>query len=380
MTDDLTMMVKYYQPHCVINSRISHGRGDYESLGDNSIPTIPVGIPSECLVTLNDTWGYKSGDRNWKTPADMIGLLVRCISCGTTMLLNVGPYASGILTPETEDILETIGKWTKRYGEAVYNVCDNPLKTVYKWGYLAVSADSTKMYLYVTDTKTAKIELSGVYGKVKSVCEIGGNEQKYTYCAEKGMIEITLNYAESDLPVPVFRIEFEDKATFFDGLIQYGATLYLNSFCGDKYVNGEKVERVFEHNLYDGKMGINGLAISGVTLVNAWNKKEEYLGWTGEFTTAGKFRCEITLDSTDCGADVVVEVITDGFVQTQTTNLTLANAVYSYNLSKTGRDNIRQVYSAGTFDIPSAGKYEIYLKRLNDGGNIPMSDIRLIAE
>jgi len=381
MTDDLTMLVKYYQPHCVINSRIAHGRGDYESLGDNSIPSIPVGIPSECLVTLNDTWGYKSYDHNWKSATDMIGLLVRCISGGTTMLLNVGPYASGLLTPETYDILETIGKWTKRCGESVYNVCDNPFKTIYDWGYLSVSNDSKKVYLYVTNNETKTIKLSGLYGKVKSVTELGGIEQKFTYCAEKGMFEVTLDRAENDLPVPVFRIEFEDAATFSEGLIQHGDTLYLNSFCGEKYVNGEKVERVFEHNIYNGQMGKNGLAISKVALVTAWNKKEEYLGWTGEFTTAGKFRCEVTLDNTDCGAEVAVEVVSDdGNAIARGGKLSLADAAYSYNLSKTGRDNIRQVYNIGTFDIPKAGKYTVYFKRLNDGGNIPMSDIRFICE
>lgn len=378
MTDDLTMLVKYYQPHCVINSRISHGRGDYESLGDNSIPSIPLDIPSECLVTLNDTWGYKSGDRNWKTPEDMIGLLVRCISGGTTMLLNVGPYASGLLTPETEEILEVIGKWTKRCGEAVYNVCDNPFKAIYDWGYLSVSKDSTKVYLYVTNKDAVKISLSGLYGKVKSVCELGGGEQKYTYSAEKGMIDITLDRAENDIPVPVFRIEFEGEATFCEGLIQHGDTLYLNSFCGEKYVNGEKVERVFEHNLYDGSAGRNGLAVNGVALVSYWRKKEEYLTWTGEFTTAGKFKCEITLDRTDCGEEISVEVSKDGFSQMQ--NAKLDNAAYTYSLSRTGGDNIRKVYSVGTFDIPSAGKYTVCLKRLNDGGNIPMSDLRFIAE
>nr|MBQ4319308.1 alpha-L-fucosidase [Clostridia bacterium] len=374
--DDLRMMVKYLQPHCVINSRIAHGRADYESLGDNAIPTIPLGIPSECLVTLNDTWGYKSYDHNWKSAEDMIGLLVRCISGGTTLLMNVGPYASGILTPETYEILETMGKWTKRYGEAVYNVSDNPFRAIYKWGYLSVANDKRKVYLYVTNDETKSISLAGLYGKVKNVKELGGTQQNYNRCDSCGKIDITLDRTETGLPVPVFCIEFDEEATFCDHIIQQGDTVYLNSFMGEKYVDGQPSEKVFEHNTYDPMFGKRGLAINKVALVMAWTKANEHLEWEAEFTEPGKYRCEATLDDTNYNAEVTAELAN----RTASATLVRENAAYSYNLSKTGHDNIRRVYNIGTFEIKEPGTYRIALKRKTDGTNIPLSDISFIKE
>jgi len=380
-TDDLMMMVKYLQPHCVVNSRIAHGRGDYESLGDNAIPSIPLGIPSECLVTLNDTWGYKSYDHNWKSAADMIGLLVRCISGGTTLLMNVGPYASGLLTPETYDILETMGRWTKRYGEAVYNVSNNPFRAIYKWGYLSVANDRRKVYLYVTDDSASSISLSGLYGRISSVTELGGCAQKYERCDECGKIDITLSRQETDLPVPVFCIAFDGEASFAEGILQHGDEVYLNCFLADKFVDGEKAERILEHNAYDPLFGKRGLAISKVALAMGWDKASEHLEWEAEFTSAGSFVCEATLNDTNYNAEVTVELTRSGsLIGTATATLVRENAAYSYNLSKTGRDNIRQVYRIGSFDIPAPGVYRIAFKRTSDGGNIPLSDIRFIKE
>ncbi|MCP5120754.1 MAG: alpha-L-fucosidase, partial [bacterium] len=71
---ELRKQVKTLQPNCVLNSRIGHGKGDYEQTGDNAIP-IQVYTSDgkwEVPATLNDTWGFKKNDENWKDPRDLI--------------------------------------------------------------------------------------------------------------------------------------------------------------------------------------------------------------------------------------------------------------------------------------------------------------------
>ena len=98
--------VKSLQPGCLVNSRIGYFPSDYYDLGDNQIPTVPMGVPAECLITLNDTWGYKQDDDHWKTSGEIIGMLVRSAASGCNLLMNVGPMADGSFTSETRDILE----------------------------------------------------------------------------------------------------------------------------------------------------------------------------------------------------------------------------------------------------------------------------------
>ena len=70
---ELYDLVKHYQPNCLVNSRIGNGLGDYRSMGDNEIPkeNMSEGL-FESPATLNDTWGYKSFDNNWKTANEVI--------------------------------------------------------------------------------------------------------------------------------------------------------------------------------------------------------------------------------------------------------------------------------------------------------------------
>lgn len=74
---ELYHMVKEYQPNCLLNSRIARDPsvGDYISWGDNEIPEeyMTEGL-FETPATLNDTWGYKPYDTNWKSADEVIAL------------------------------------------------------------------------------------------------------------------------------------------------------------------------------------------------------------------------------------------------------------------------------------------------------------------
>ena len=49
-------------------------------------------------MTMNDTWGYKSYDNNWKSTETLIRNLVDIASKGGNYLLNVGPTSEGLIS------------------------------------------------------------------------------------------------------------------------------------------------------------------------------------------------------------------------------------------------------------------------------------------
>ena len=111
---ELNNLVKHYQPNCLINSRIGNGAYDYVSLGDNEIPQEP---PEEALEsqnmndlagykfspyglyetagTMNDSWGFRYYDQNWKTPEAIAENRKKLNSLGVNYLLNMGPDGLG---------------------------------------------------------------------------------------------------------------------------------------------------------------------------------------------------------------------------------------------------------------------------------------------
>lgn len=110
-SQELYDLVKSLQPNCLINTRIGNGLGDYRSMGDNEIPDEDMsGILAEAPSTLNDTWGFKYFDDNWKSADEVLRLKNHLNSRGINYLLNVGPDGLGRLPAPAADILKEVGK------------------------------------------------------------------------------------------------------------------------------------------------------------------------------------------------------------------------------------------------------------------------------
>lgn len=109
-------------PETIICQRIGNGYGDYEIPGDNIIPDAGEEHEKlwETVGTMNNSWGYKSYDHDWKSPAEVLFWIVEIVSKGGNYMLNVGPTGSGRIPNESAEILKTVGAWLHRHESAVY--------------------------------------------------------------------------------------------------------------------------------------------------------------------------------------------------------------------------------------------------------------------
>ena len=110
------------QPECIINSRVGNNYGDFWIPGDNKIPEDGEGenVYWETPGTLNNTWGIKSYDTDWKSNDELLYWITEITSKGGNYLLNVGPTAEGLFPEESIKQLKEIGDWMKINGESVY--------------------------------------------------------------------------------------------------------------------------------------------------------------------------------------------------------------------------------------------------------------------
>ena len=108
---ELYHMIKQYQPHCLVNSRIGNGVGDYRSGGDNELGMQgESGVLCETPTTLNRTWGFKYFDHDWKSAEEVTRLRRELNARGVNYLVNVGPDWLGRLPAPALDILRAVGQ------------------------------------------------------------------------------------------------------------------------------------------------------------------------------------------------------------------------------------------------------------------------------
>jgi len=170
------------QPTCLVDGRAGHGIGDYESMGDNLIPPGRVDGDWETPATLNDTWGFKSYDTNWKSADGLIRRLVDIVSKGGNYLLNVGPTAKGVIPKASVTRLKKVGDWLKVNGEAIYGTSASPYPFEPGWGRM--TAKGSRLYLHIFRWPGKQFVLHGLENKVKKAYLLADPKKKALACEQ----------------------------------------------------------------------------------------------------------------------------------------------------------------------------------------------------
>jgi alpha-L-fucosidase len=207
-------------PAVIINSRLQ-GHGDYAT-PEQGIPiTRPPDPVWELCLTMNDSWGYQPRDTNYKSVNQIIRILVECLDLGGNLLLDIGPRADGTICPEQVAILEGLGRWTRKHGEAIHGTLAG-LPPGHFHGPTALSPDRRTVYLFLPYRPVGPLMLKGIRNEVESVTVVGEGTplawdvmMKLSWSEKPGVIYVTVPEEVLDPEVTVVAVRLEGEVALY---------------------------------------------------------------------------------------------------------------------------------------------------------------------
>lgn len=220
-------IVRSLQPNTLIDGRLGT-EGDYRSTGDNVVPPEASTEAWETPATINDTWGFRKDDTNWKSPGQITFKLVDIVSKGGNYLLNVGPTAEGVIPQASQDVLRTVGRWLKVNGDAVYGAGGSPFGGEFgeyssrgvkdvrgqrlflpqtEW---RVTTKPGKLYITFFSEPRAPFEIPAIKNKITRAYRLA-DRAPVDLTSENGKTSLTLERPMLDPMATVVVVEFEGE-------------------------------------------------------------------------------------------------------------------------------------------------------------------------
>ncbi|MDA3823730.1 MAG: alpha-L-fucosidase, partial [Bacteroidales bacterium] len=171
--EGLREMILSEHPDAILNSRMGK-YGDYAT-PEQGVPINPVDGPWELCMTINDNWGFRHSDLNFKSSRQIIQTFAECLGTGGNLLLDIGPKEDGTIPDEEVQVLKDLGKWIKKHEEAVYPT-ERGLPFGHFYGPTSMNKTKDIIYLYLLDAPKEYVTLKGIRNNIKQIRIVGTDE------------------------------------------------------------------------------------------------------------------------------------------------------------------------------------------------------------
>jgi len=327
------------QPGIIHNNRLGGGfKGDTET-PEQFIPA--TGYPGrdwETCMTLNDTWGYKSYDNNWKPTATLIRNLVDIASKGGNYLLNVGPTSEGLIPAPSVERLREVGQWMKVNSVAIYATGATPFKKL-PWGRCTQvpTATGATLYLHVFNwPDNGKLFVPGLKNAVTSATVLADGTKLTAESSPEG-VTLSVPATAPDKVSSTLVLNIQGTPDIELQPLSQNPDGSLTLPAGEALCHGSEVKLESGHG-GEGNIGF-------------WINSSDWIDWQFKITKPGKF-------------DVTAEIAATG---SGSFEISVGDQKLQGTAPKTGDYTKYQKVKLGTIEFPAAGKTSLAIKAVKEG-------------
>lgn len=117
--EDIIAEARKYKPDLISADRTAGGSCENVITPELTVPPRPLAVPWESCITMGTGFSYRYDDE-FKSPRELVHLLLDVVSKGGNLALNVAPGPDGRLPQPAIERMESLGAWLRKNGQGVY--------------------------------------------------------------------------------------------------------------------------------------------------------------------------------------------------------------------------------------------------------------------
>jgi len=195
------------QPWLLTADRTVGGENENYITPEQSVPSEPIHVPWESCVTVGKAFSFRF-DEQYKTPRQLVHLLIDVVCRGGNLALNIAPQPNGMLPAAAVRAVDGMGTWLRANGEAIYGT---RMTTPNECGTVAFTKKQDAVYALVRLSEQEKLGESLVIpwpGEVGKITLLGCKaEVAFERCQDGLRVEIPYELIGSCPIAPVFQMK-----------------------------------------------------------------------------------------------------------------------------------------------------------------------------
>jgi alpha-L-fucosidase len=167
-SEKLLRMIRELKPRIILNNRLDLDVAADIYTPEQWQPTEWVKVNGKPVVweacqTFSGSWGYHRDESTWKSPGQLIRMLITTVARGGNLLMNVGPTSLGTFDQRAIDSLGIYRDWMAYHSESIYGCTQS--------GYIEpqdcrLTQKGNKVYVHIFAWPFKHLYLEGLGNKV----------------------------------------------------------------------------------------------------------------------------------------------------------------------------------------------------------------------
>jgi alpha-L-fucosidase len=191
----IAKMGRSHQPGLIMVDRTVAGEFENYTTPEQEVPDKPLSYPWETCMTIGKYWSYVPNDE-FKPSRQLVQTLIKIVSRGGNLLLNIAPGPDGDWNPVAYERLQDIADWVKINAVGIYG--SEPVAP-YSAGNIYFTRSKTSKTLYAfwlseNDNVNLPSMVSFPVNNIKQVKKVNllGSAQKLKWDYKNGQLNIQI--------------------------------------------------------------------------------------------------------------------------------------------------------------------------------------------